>query len=74
MLQQVIISIVVIGAASYVAWTFLSMTARQSLLDRLAGLGLFANAARRHRARLSTPGCSNCAASTPASITPPRKR
>jgi hypothetical protein len=73
MFQQVVIGLVVLAAAGYVTWTFLSMAARQSLLDRLAGMGLFVGAARRHRARLNTPGCSNCSAAEPPPIARSRK-
>jgi hypothetical protein len=60
MWQQVLIGLLVLAAAGYVTWTFLSMAARQRLLDALAARGLLLGAARAHRARLSTPGCSNC--------------
>jgi hypothetical protein len=71
MLQQALIGLLVLAAAGYVTWTFLSMTARQRLLDALAGRGLLVAVARSHRARLSTPGCSNCAA---ADQPPPRQK
>jgi len=62
MWQQVIIALLVVFAAGYVTWTFLPMMRRQRLLDALAAHGVLARAAAQHRARLSTPGCSNCAA------------
>jgi hypothetical protein len=62
MWQQLIIALLVVAAAGYVVWTFLPMTRRQRLLDALAARGLLVRAAARHRARLATPGCSNCAA------------
>jgi len=62
MWQQIIIALLVTAAAGYVVWTFLPMLRRQRLLDALAAHGLLVRAAARHRARLSTPGCSNCAA------------
>jgi hypothetical protein len=62
MWQQFIIALLVIGAAGYVAWTFLPMMRRQRLLDALAACGVLVRAAARHRARLATPGCGNCAA------------
>jgi hypothetical protein len=62
MWQQLIIALLVVSAAGYVAWTFLTMTRRQRLLDALAAHGILARAAARHRARLSIPGCGNCAA------------
>jgi hypothetical protein len=62
MWQQVIMALLVLIATGYVVWTFLSMSRRQRLLDALAGHGLLVQAAARHRARLATPGCSNCAA------------
>jgi hypothetical protein len=62
MWQQLIIALLVIAAAGYVVWTFLPMMRRQRLLDALAAHGLLVRAAARHRARLATPGCSNCAA------------
>ena len=74
MLQQAIIVLVVLAAAGYVTWTFLSMGARQKLLDTAAARGFLETAARRHRARLSAPGCSNCASSTPPPISPTDKR
>jgi hypothetical protein len=63
MWQQFIIALLVVLAAGYVAWTFLPMARRQRLLDALAARGLLVRAAASHRARLATPGCSNCAAS-----------
>ncbi len=62
MWQQVIIALLVMVAAAYVVWTFLPMMRRQRVLDALAAYGVLAGAAARHRARLATPGCSNCAA------------
>jgi hypothetical protein len=62
MWQQVIMALLVVAAAGYVVWTFLSMTRRQRLLDALARHGVLGQAAARHRARLATPGCNNCAA------------
>ena len=38
------------------------MMRRQRLLDALAAHGVLVRAAARHRARLATPGCGNCAA------------
>jgi hypothetical protein len=61
MWQQIIMALLVVSATGYVVWTFLSMTRRQRLLDALAGHGVLVQAAARHRARLATPGCSNCA-------------
>ncbi len=63
MWQQVIMGSLVLAAAGYVVWSFLPMMRRQRLLDALAGHGVLVQAAARHRARLATPGCSNCAAS-----------
>jgi hypothetical protein len=60
MWQQVLIAVLVLIAAGYVTWTFLSMRARQRLLDVLAARGVLTGFAAQHRARLSTPGCSNC--------------
>jgi hypothetical protein len=62
MWQQVIIAALVAFAAGYVVWTFLPMMRRQRLLDALAAHGLLVRIAARHRARLATPGCSNCSA------------
>jgi len=62
MWQQVIMGLLVLAAAGYVVWSFLPMMRRQRLLDALAGHGVLVQAAARHRARLATPGCSNCAA------------
>ena len=62
MWQQLIIALLVSFAAGYVIWTFMSMRARQRLLDALAARGLWVKAAARHRARLATPGCGNCPA------------
>jgi hypothetical protein len=64
MWQQLIIALLVVSAAGYVVWTFLPMMRRQRLLDALAAHGVLAGAAARHRARLATPGCGNCAASS----------
>ena len=62
MWQQVVIALLVVFAAGYVVWTFLPMMRRQRLLDALAAHGVLVRAARRHRARLATPGCGNCSA------------
>ncbi len=62
MLQQMFIALIVTAAAAYVVWTFLPMSTRQRLLDRLAAHGMGVRAAEAHRRRLATPGCSNCAA------------
>jgi hypothetical protein len=62
MLQQLIIAILVLCAAGYVAWSFMPMTRRQWLLDLLAGRGIARGWAEAHRKRLATPGCGNCAA------------
>ena len=62
MWQQIIMALLVLSAGGYVVWTFLSMARRQRLLDALAGHGVLVQAAARHRARLATPGCSNCTA------------
>jgi hypothetical protein len=62
MWQQIIITLLVAFAAGYVVWTFLPMMRRQRLLDALAAHGVLVRAAAQHRARLATPGCSNCAA------------
>jgi hypothetical protein len=62
MWQQIIIALLVVFAAGYVVWTFLPMMSRQRLLDALAAHGVLVRASVRHRARLATPGCSNCAA------------
>lgn len=62
MLQQVIIAILVLCAAGYVAWSFMPMARRQQLLDLLAARGIGRSWAEAHRKRLATPGCGNCAA------------
>jgi hypothetical protein len=62
MWQQLIIVLLVLFATGYVVWTFLPMMRRQRLLDALAAHGVLVRAAARHRARLATPGCSNCSA------------
>ena len=62
MWQQAIIAVLLLIAAGYVTWTFLTMRARQRLLDALASRGLLVGFAAQHRARVSTPGCSNCPA------------
>jgi hypothetical protein len=62
MWQQIIIVLVVLFASGYVVWTFLPMMRRQRLLDALAARGVLVRAAAQHRARLATPGCSNCSA------------
>jgi len=76
MLQQIIIAVLVAAAAVYVIWMFLPMLRRQKLLDALAAQGLLVGIAARHRARLATPGCSNCSAAaqhTLAHARDPRK-
>jgi hypothetical protein len=62
MLQQAIIALLVVGAAGYVAWTFMPLPRRQRLLDALAAHGILVQAAAKHRARLAAPGCGNCGA------------
>jgi uncharacterized membrane protein YjgN (DUF898 family) len=64
MLQQLIIAILVLCAAGYVAWSFMSMSRRQWLLDLLAARGIGRGWADSHRKRLLTPSCGNCAASS----------
>ena len=61
MLQQLIIGVAVLVAGGYVAWSFMTMGARQRLLDTLAARGVLVQAAATHRKRLAMPGCSNCA-------------
>jgi hypothetical protein len=73
MWQQVVIVLAVLGAAGYVIWTFLSMPARQRLLDTLAARRCMVGLASRHRARMSAPGCSNCGSAPSASLVRPRK-
>jgi hypothetical protein len=65
MWQQVVIALLVVFAAGYVAWTFMPMMRRQRLLDALAARGVLVATAARHRARLAMPGCGNCAAADP---------
>ncbi|HEX2789616.1 MAG TPA: hypothetical protein VHN17_04245 [Steroidobacteraceae bacterium] len=72
MWQQLIIALLVAFAAGYVLWTFLPMTRRQRVLDALAAHGVLVRVAARHRARLATPGCSNCAAAGEHGKTPTR--
>jgi hypothetical protein len=62
MLQQLIIAILVLCAAGYVAWSFMPMSRRQRLLDLLASRGVAQGWADSHRKRLRMPGCGNCAA------------
>jgi len=62
MLQQLIIAVLVLCAAGYVAWSFMPMSRRQRLLDLLAARGIATRWADAHRQRLGTPGCGNCAA------------
>jgi hypothetical protein len=64
MLQQLLIALIVLAAGGYVVWSFLPMLRRQRLLDAFAARGILRAAAARHRARLATPGCSNCAAAS----------
>ena len=71
MWQQIVISVVVVLAAGYVVWTFLSMRLRQRLLDALAARRIMTGYAAAHRARLAVPGCSNCSA---GEANPPRRR
>jgi hypothetical protein len=60
MWQQWMIALLVVLAAGYVVWTFLSLRARQALLDLIAARGVLVGFAARHRARMTLPGCSNC--------------
>jgi hypothetical protein len=62
MLQQLIIALVVLFAAGYVAWSFMPMARRQWLLDLLAARGIARRWADSHRSRLAAPGCGNCSA------------
>ncbi len=62
MLQQLIIAVLVLFAAGYVAWSFMPMSRRQRLLDLLAARGIATHWADAHRKRLGMPGCGNCAA------------
>jgi hypothetical protein len=71
-MQQVIIAILVLCAAGYVAWSFMPMTRRQWLLDQLAARGIGRDWAAAHRKRLATPGCGNCAATGEHSKAPRR--
>jgi hypothetical protein len=64
MLQQLIIAILVLCAAGYVAWSFMPMSRRQWLLDLLAARGIARGRADAHRRRLAAPGCGNCAAAS----------
>jgi hypothetical protein len=64
MLQQLLIAVIVLAAGGYVVWSFLPMQQRQRLLDAFAARGVLRGAATRHRARLATPGCGNCAAAS----------
>ena len=64
MLQQLIIAILVVCAAGYVAWSFMPMMRRQWLLDLLAARGIARGWAESHRKRLAMPGCGNCAAAS----------
>ena len=73
MWQQALIVPVVLAASGYISWTFLSMRLRQRLLDVLAARGILVNVARRHRARLSVPGCSNCSANGEPPLARPQK-
>jgi hypothetical protein len=73
MWQLPIIALLVLAAAGYVTWTFLSLSARQRLLDALAARGWWVNRARAHRSRLATPGCSNCSAAADHAVTARQK-
>jgi hypothetical protein len=64
MWQPLIVALLVSFAVGYVIWTFMSMRARQRLLDAFAARGMWVKAAAQHRARLATPGCGNCSAGT----------
>jgi hypothetical protein len=72
MLQQLIIAILVLCAAGYVAWSFMPMMRRQGLLDLLAARGIARGWAETHRKRLGMPGCGNCAAAGDPHKTPRR--
>ena len=72
MLQQLLIALLVLFAAGYVAWSFMPMSRRQWLLDALAARGVAARAAAAHRKRLATPGCGNCAAAAEHEQSPRR--
>jgi hypothetical protein len=74
MWQQAIIALLVLVAAGYVVWTFLSMRTRQRLLDGLAARGMLVRFAAQHRARLALPGCSNCSAAGNHSTDPAHAR
>ena len=72
MMQQLIVAPIVVLALGYVVWSFLTMHRRQGILDWLSAHGIARSAAAAHRARLATPGCSNCAGGTSASSGPKR--
>ncbi len=62
MMQEFIVALAVAVSTAYMIWSFTPPARRQRWLDALAGRGLLVRAAARHRARLATPGCGNCAA------------
>jgi hypothetical protein len=72
MLQQLIIGVAVLVAAAYVIWSFMPMQRRQWLLDGFASHGLLVRWAAKHRARLATLGCGNCAAAAEHGKSTPR--
>jgi hypothetical protein len=62
-MQQLIVALAVAFSIAYMSWSFSPPARRQRWLDALAARGLLVRWAARHRARLATPGCGNCAAS-----------
>jgi hypothetical protein len=62
MWQQVLVAGGVLAATLYVVWTFMTLRARQRLLDAVAARGFCVTWAARHRERLGTGGCGRCAA------------
>jgi hypothetical protein len=70
MWQQVLIGLIVLAAAVYVAWTFLSVRSRQRLLDALAARGFLVERARSHRARMNAGACGHCSSASGERVTP----
>jgi|HubBroStandDraft_1064217.scaffolds.fasta_scaffold41884_2 hypothetical protein len=70
MWQDVLIGLIVLVAAAYVAWTFLSPRSRQRLLDALAARGLLVERARIYRARMNAGACGHCSSAGDERLTP----
>lgn len=74
MWQVLVMALMVATALSYVVWKFTPLARRQTWLDALASRGVACAWATRHRAKLASPGCHQCAAGPHGIATKPGQR